>query len=132
MSRRRSHDDRGYSSVELVLYMPLLLACIVATVQFALIYLANEYASTAAREGNRTARITGDPAQGKAKGEQIARDMGDGMLTSVRVDVNPIGTEFIETVVRGNAPRIVPFLDIVTVSETVRGPVERFDPDDGP
>ena len=32
----------------------------------------------------------------------------------------------------GGELNIVPFLDIVQVTETVRGPIERFDPDDGP
>ncbi len=135
--RRRSRDSRsrregGYSSVELVLYMPLLLGMIVVTVQFALIYLANEYASAAAREANRVARVTGDVDQGVAKGNQVVNDMGDGMLAGAVVRVRPVGDDVVETVVTGHAPRIVPFLDIVEVSETVRGPVERFEPDVAP
>lgn len=127
-SRRRRHD-KGYSSVELVLYMPLLLIAILLTVQFALVYLANEYASAAAREGNRVARVTGDVGQGEAKGRQVVNDMGDGMLESATVQTSVIGGTVVQTEVRGNAPRIVPFLGFVNVTETVRGPIERFDPD---
>lgn len=129
---RRRWQEQGYSSIELVLYMPLLVGAIIVTVQFALIYLANEYASAAAREGNRVARVTGDPAQGQAKGEAVVRDMGDGILEPATVRVRWISDTVIETEVTGSAPRIVPFLDVVQVTETVRGPVERFDLDVAP
>lgn len=128
----RTRGERGYSSIELVLYMPLLLGAIVVTVQFALIYLANEYASVAAREANRVARVTGDPDQGTAKGHQVVDEMGDGLLAGATVRVRPIGDETVETVVTGHAPQIIPFLSVVEVSETVRGPIERFDPDVAP
>lgn len=132
MFRRRPRDERGYSSIELVLYMPLLLGAIVVTVQFALVYLANEYASAAAREANRVARVTGDVGEGTAKGYQVVDGMGDGLLSSARVDVRTIGDTMVETVVTGRAPQLVPFINVVDVTEVVRGPIERFDPDDGP
>jgi Flp pilus assembly protein TadG len=127
--RRGRGADRGYSSVELVLYMPLLLAAILVTVQFALVYLANEYASAAAREGNRVARVTGDTGQGEAKGRQVVADMGDGILAPSTVRTTVVGADVVQTEVTGSAPRIVPFLPFIDVSETVRGPIERFDPD---
>lgn len=131
MNHRR-RDERGYSSVELVLYMPLLMGVIVATVQFALIYLANESASSAAREANRTARVTGDAAQARAKGYDVAENMGGGFLEVPDVNVTQIGDDVVQTVVTGRAPQIVPFINVVEVSETVRGPIERFDPDEAP
>lgn len=129
--RSRRRRNRGYSSVELVLYMPLLLIAILLTVQFALVYLANEYASAAAREGNRVARVTGDAAQGEAKGRAVVDDVGDGMLESATVRTTLIGATTVQTEVRGNAPQILPFgfFGLVDVSETVRGPIERFTPD---
>lgn len=129
--RSRSRVGKGYSSVELVLYMPLLLIAILLTVQFALVYLANQYASAAAREGNRVARITGDAAQGEAKGRSVVSDVGNGMLEAATVRTTLVGDAAVQTEVRGNAPQILPFgfLGLVDVSETVRGPIERFDPD---
>lgn len=130
---RRSRDERGYSSIELVLYMPLLLAAIIVTVQFALVYLANEYASAAAREANRVARVTGDVAEGTAKGYEVVDGMGDGLLGVATVDVRTLQDDtVVETTVRGRAPQLVPFINVVDVTETVRGPIERFDPDDQP
>lgn len=129
MTVPRRRDERGYSSVELVLYMPLLLGAIVVTVQFALIYLGNEYASAAAREANRVARVTGDADQGRAKGFDVLQNLGGGLLDSPQVQVTAVGDDSVQTVVTGRAPQIIPFIDVVEVTETVSGPLERFDPD---
>ena len=58
---REGDPERGVSSLELVLYMPLLLMAIFLTVQFALVYLGNQVISSSARQAARVAR-TGDAA----------------------------------------------------------------------
>jgi Flp pilus assembly protein TadG len=105
-ARARVRDEGGASAVELVLYMPILMFTILFAVQFSLVYLGGQVASGAAREAARTARVTGDAGQAQAVGERIVRQ--------IRVTVS------------GQASKILPFLPIPRVSETVEGPVERF------
>ncbi len=128
--RRPRRDDTGASAIELVLYMPLLMIAILLAVQFCLTYLGVQAASAAAREGNRVARVTGSAADGAAKAREYARDLGRGVLESPQVTIQQDG-DVMRTRVSGNAPRIVPFLPVTNVEETVEGPIEQFMEDTG-
>ena len=127
---RRRRDEGGASAIELVLYMPLLMIAILLAVQFCLTYLGVQAASAAAREGNRVARVTGSIADGTNTARDDARDIGRGVLESPQVSVQRIG-DVMRTRVSGDAPRIVPFLPVTGVEETVEGPVEQFMEDTG-
>jgi Flp pilus assembly protein TadG len=129
LSRSRQRDQRGVSTVELAMYMPLLMIAILLTVQFSLVYLGNQAASGAAREAARVARVTGDAAQGQEAGEQMVANIGSGVLENAVVLVRPAGVQEMQAVVSGEAQGLLPFLDPPRVSETVQGPVERFVPD---
>jgi Flp pilus assembly protein TadG len=124
-ARARVRDEGGASAVELVLYMPILMFTILFAVQFSLVYLGGQVASGAAREAARTARVTGDAGQAQAVGERIVRQIGQGVLDQAQV-VPQIGPERARVTVSGQASKILPFLPIPRVSETVEGPVERF------
>lgn len=130
MKTRRRHGEQGTSAIELVLYMPLLMIAILVTVQFSLVYLGKEAASSAAREAARVARVTGDPIQGEAKGRSYAADLGRGVLNGVEVTVVPAPGQQVRATVSGTAPELLPsFLGISRVSEVVQGPIERFEVD---
>lgn len=131
-SRPRRQREEGTSAIELVLYMPLLMVAIILTVQFALVYLGNQAVSAAAREAARTARVTGDPAAGRARGYDYARDLGRGLLAGIDVKVDPVNdaTEM-RAVVSADGEQLLPFLDAPRLSEAVQGPVEQFIEDDG-
>ncbi len=130
MTTRRRHGDEGTSAIELVLYMPLLMIAILLTVQFSLVYLGKEAASAAAREAARVARVTGDPAQGEAKGVSYAADLGRGVLDGVSVSVVAVPGEQVRATVTGTAPELLPaFLGVSEVTEVVQGPIERFEED---
>ena len=58
-------------------------------------------------------------------GERIVRQIGKGVLDQARV-VPQVGPEQARVTVSGQASKILPFLPIPRVSETVEGPVERF------
>lgn len=116
--------------MELVLYMPVLMIAILLTVQFSLSYLGKQAASAAAREGNRVARVTGDAGAGAAKARAYATDLGRGFLNAPSVTTQQVGDDM-RTEVRGNAPRIVPFLPGTVLSEAAQGPIERFVEDTG-
>ena len=124
MRRRRS--ERGASSVELVLYMPILMLAIFVTIQFSLIYLGNQVASAAARESARVARTTLDRGQAAAAGYAYTGRIGRGILDDVQVTVTPVGTEQVRVEVTGHAQKITPFVDPPTVRQVVQGPLEEF------
>ena len=125
---RRPRDESGASAVELVLYMPILMFTILFAVQFALVYLGGQVASGAAREAARTARVTGDAGKAKAVGDRIVAQIGRGVLDDAQV-VPQVGAEQARVTVSGQASKILPFLPIPRVSETVQGPIERYVPD---
>jgi Flp pilus assembly protein TadG len=130
-ARSRVRAETGSSAVELVMYMPILMFTILFAVQFSLIYLGGQVASGAAREAARTARVTGNAGQAQAVGERIIGQIGKGVLDDAQV-VPQVGTEQARVTVSGQADKILPFLPIPRVSETVAGPVERYVEDTAP
>ncbi|SKB03730.1 TadE/TadG family type IV pilus assembly protein [Aeromicrobium choanae] len=126
--RSRARDERGASAIELVLYTPLLMIAMIITIQFALTYLAKQSASASAREASRVARVTGDPAQGRAKGISSAQTLGQGVLRSPQVTVVRDG-DFMRATVSGRANQLLPFIGSPRVEEVARGRIEEFEED---
>jgi Flp pilus assembly protein TadG len=128
-------SERGVSSLELVLYMPLLMMAIFLTVQFALLYLGNQVISSSARQAERVARAgaSAEPASAIAQANAVARQyaatVGHGLVTNVLVNISPVngpsGPE-IRVIVTGQALQLVPGVAAGRVSKTVQGPVENF------
>jgi Flp pilus assembly protein TadG len=123
-ARRRS--ERGASSIELVIYAPILMLAIFLTIQFSLIFLGNQAASSAAREAARTARTTLDRDQAETAGTRYSEKIGKGILEDVTVSVEPVGADQVRVVVTGHALKITPFIDPPTVTQVVQGPLEEF------
>lgn len=125
LARRR--DDRGASSVELVLYTPFLMLVIFLAVQFSLVYLGNQAASAVARETARTIRVSeGDQAKGRAAGLRYAGNIGGGVLEDVDIEIQLLdGGTRVRVTVSGRAQEIAP-VGVPRVRETVEGPIERF------
>jgi hypothetical protein len=123
---KRKRDERGASTVELVLYMPILMLAIFITIQFSLIYLGNQAASAAARETARVARTTLDRGQAETAGLEYTNRIGKGILEDVQVVVTPVGTQQVRVVVTGHAQKITPFVKPPTVTQVVQGPLEEF------
>jgi Flp pilus assembly protein TadG len=123
---KRKRNERGASTVELVLYMPILMLAIFLTIQFSLIYLGNQAASAAARETARVARTTKDGGRAQAAGIAYTNQIGKGILEDVQVVVTPVGTQQVRVVVTGHAQKLTPFLDPPTVTQVVQGPLEAF------
>lgn len=112
------------SSVELVLYTPLLMFAIFLVVQFAMVYLGNNAASAVAREAARVARTTKDAGQAHQAGVQYADNIGKGVLEDYDVNVT-IEDDRVRVTVTGHAQEISPF-GVPKVSQTVEGPIEQF------
>lgn len=124
-SLRRARGERGTSSVELVLYTPLLMFLVFLAVQFTLVYLGNQAASAVAREASRVARTTLSEAQAVAAGRQLAENIGQGVLEDYTIDVRLVGDERVRVTVTGRAQEIAP-VGVPRVSQSVEGPIERF------
>lgn len=126
MTRRDSRrSERGASSIELAMYMPILLLIIFIAVQYSLVYLGNQAASAVARETARVARTTGDATQARAAGAQYAANIGKGVLEGVQITITPVGSTRVRVTVTGKAQKISP-VGVPQVTETVEGPLEQF------
>lgn len=88
----RLGQEVGASSVELIIFFPLLLLVVLITVQVALTWYGNEVAIATAREVAREARANskgGDlSAAAKANGAAYARKVGGKALTDVEINVS--------------------------------------------
>jgi Flp pilus assembly protein TadG len=129
--------DRGVSSIELVLFMPLLFFAIFVTVQFGFVYLGNSAVSSAARESARIARSGGTDAAARARGEQILSTVGHGLIEgnggTITIDRRTVGgvDDSVSVTVRARAVRVVPGLPAVNLEQVVAGPLEEFRGDPG-
>ncbi len=124
--RSRRRDDSGVSSVELVLYMPLLLFVMFLAVQFALVWFGNQTASAVARETARSARVYEDAGRARQAGYHYAETVADGALQDVHITVTRVGDNRIRVTVTGHAQELVP-IGVPTVTQTVEGPIEEFE-----
>lgn len=133
--RRRLSSQRGASTIELVLYTPVLFFTIFVIVQFALSWHGNQVASAAAREAARSARVDGGTPDALAAAEQhgveYAAQIGGGALTDVTVEVVLVDGDEVRATVTGSSMEIVDGL-APDVSQSVQGPIEEFRPDVGP
>nr|WP_285601055.1 TadE family protein [Kineosporia sp. NBRC 101731] len=132
LNRRSSRRDRGASTIELALYMPLLLFVIFATVQAALLFLGNQAASAAAREAARVARTNGGAAaigMAQARGRAYASQVGSGVIEDVSVQVTAVGNDEVRAVVTGKGVQVVPGIPGIRIRQVVQGPIEEFRPD---
>lgn len=126
-------DDRGASSIELVIYTPLIMLVMFVAVQFALSWHGNQIAGAVAREAARVARTEagapGSVAAAEAAGLDYATAIGGKALTDVTVEVTLLpAQESVTVTVTGRASEIVQGLS-PRVSATVEGPLETFRPD---
>lgn len=130
--RRRLRSQRGASSIELVLYTPIMFFAIFAFVQLALTWHANQIASAVARESARIARIEGGGpaalARAEQHGERYAVQIGGDSLREIDVSVEPVGADQVRATVSGRGVEIISGLS-PRVSQTIQGPIEQFRPD---
>lgn len=111
--RARTGDETGASTIELLVFFPLLLLIVLLTVQLALSWYGNEVAMSTAREVARSVRSGGDAGEAQADGVAYAQKVGAQALTDVDVNVSVAGDEATVTVsgksmdiIAGFAPRV--------------------------
>lgn len=127
---RRLRSEAGASSVELLVFFPLLLLIVLLTVQVALSWFGNEVATSTAREVAREVRSGSADgsaiAAAKADGEAYAHRVGGKALTEVTVDVVVIGNQ-VSVQVTGRSMDIIAGFSptvrssVISERETFRG-----------
>jgi Flp pilus assembly protein TadG len=122
-STRRGRE-RGFTSVELAIVAPVLLALIFSIVHIGMLFhtrnAANDVADATLREAQRQESTA---PRAKAVGSAMATKYGTS-LNHTTITVTRTGTDATVVVV-SDGIRIVPFLP-VHITRTVSGPVERF------
>ncbi|SPT53627.1 TadE-like protein [Actinomyces bovis] len=125
---KESEDELGASSVELLVFFPLLLAIILLTVQVSLTWYGNEVALSTARETARTLRTNanapGVQAAAVEHAKEYAARTAHGGLEDLDVQVQ-VGPDQVTVTVSGRSMDVFWGLS-PRVSATVSGPVERF------
>ena len=126
MTPRR--DDRGGTSVEVTIAVPVLLLLIMLVVQFGLWYHAGHVARAAADQGLRAAR---DSVLPPSSGQERAIDFLDAAGTRLIENRQVTATRssnVARVMVTGRVTAVIPGLHL-PVRATAAGSVERFRPD---
>ena len=130
MRRSRSSQwlmrgERGSSSVEMVIALPIVLTVLFLAVQAGTWFHARSIALASAQSGARTSAMLNSSLEaGLSSARSFATDVGGTTLTGVTVTGDRTATSTTVTVT-GHSVRLVPFMD-VTVSQSATLPVERY------
>lgn len=124
--RRDRRADDGALTLSYVVIIPVFLAAILVMVQACVWYLARETAIAAARQGADVAR-TSDPPPGRGARAAVvfARRAAPGFLLGPMATSAGSSAATVTIRVSGRVPSLVPGM-VLTVSEVVTAPVERF------
>lgn len=122
----RHTDERGSASLETALVFPALLFTLAILIQAVLYGFSSHVVTSAAREGARAARLSGDPMTGRRHAEQFLTRFGSETVTDRHVDVASDGRTVTVTVT-GRATQLLPGF-APEVDGRSSGPVERFEP----
>jgi hypothetical protein len=126
----RLGGDRGSSTVETVIWMPVLLVGIVLIAQVSVWLLAEHTAQAAASAALDTARVDGgSAASGRQAGQQLLQGGGLGRIRDPRLDVQR-RADTVSVHVKGHVPTLLPLLDL-RIDRRATAPVERYT-SDGP
>lgn len=122
----RTSSERGLTSTELAVVMPVLIALVLVPFQVALWWHARQIADAAATEAVDAAQVaTATEADGLRAAQwflDAAGNITDPEVTVVRT------AETVTVEVTGRAPRLLPGFDW-EVTATASGPIERFIPE---
>ena len=124
-SRWLMRGERGSSSVEMVIALPIVLTVLFLAVQAGTWFHARSIALASAQSGARTSAMLNSSLEaGLSSARTFAADVGGTTLTGVTVTGDRTATSTTVTVT-GHSVRLVPFMD-VTVSQSATLPVERY------
>jgi TadE-like protein len=116
--------ERGFSTLEAVIVVPVAVILTMLVIQYVLLWHARNIAEAAARNGLRVARgyqATGP--QGQASASDYLRTVAGHMLGHPRVTADRGAT--VVVTVHAKVISVIPFGSF-SVTETATGPVEKF------
>ena len=123
----RGGRDTGSATVEVAILFPVLLAVIVAIVQYGLWFHARSLALAAAQEGVTAARAyAADPAIGPGRAREFVQAHGADTLTDVTATATSPGAGQVGVQVTGRSLSLLPGVPGPAVTQSADGPVERF------
>lgn len=118
--------DDGALTLSYLITIPIFLAGIMVIVQACVWYLARETAIAAARQGADVARTAHlPPGRGAQAAVVFARQAAPGFLLEPSASAAGSSAATVRIRVTGRVPSLVPGM-VLTVSEVVTAPVERF------
>lgn len=118
--------DRGFSTVEAVIVIPLVVSLTMIVVQYVMLYHARNVTEAAARDGLRVARgYQASAAQGKTAAEQYLTDVAPKLLEARNCDAQR-GAATVVMICHAEVASVVPFGSF-SVTEQATGPVETFE-----
>ena len=119
--------DTGSATVEVAILFPVLLAVIVAIVQYGLWFHARSLALAAAQEGVTAARAyAADPVIGPDRAREFLQAHGSDPLTDVTATATSPGAGQVGVEVTGRSLSLLPGVPGPAVTQSAEGPVERF------
>ena len=125
-ARRVCRDsERGFSTLEAVIVIPVAVILTMLVIQYVMLWHARNIAEAAAQNGLRAARgyqATG--AQGQASASDYLRTVAGPMLGNPRVNADRGATTVVITV-HAKVISVIPFGSF-SVTEAATGPVEKF------
>ena len=117
--------DRGFSTVEAVIVIPVVVLLTMIVVQYVMLYHARNVTEAAARDGLRVARgYQASAVQGKTAAEQYLTDVAPNLLVTRHCDAQR-STVTVVMVCHADVASVVPFGSF-SVTEQAAGPVETF------
>ena len=123
--RSAKRGERGSSSIEMVIALPVVLTVLFLAVQAGTWFHARSIALASAQSGARTSAMLNSSLEaGLSSARSFAANVGGTTLTGVTVTGDRTATSTTVTVT-GHSVRLVPFMD-VTVSQSATLPVERY------
>ncbi len=117
--------ERGATTTELAIVFPVLVAVVLAVVQFGVWYHAAAVARAAASEGVRAMLVVdGTDADGRRRTQEFLDQLGRGVIEAPTVATSRSGDVAVVEI-RASAPELLPGLRL-PVTARAETPLERF------
>lgn len=121
----RSEHDRGFSTLEAVVVIPVVVIITMLVVQYVMLWHARNVTEAAAQDALRIARgYEAAAADGQAAGTEYLHNAAGKLLENFTVTVNR-GATTVSVHVHGTVSSVLPF-GTYTVDEYASGPVEKY------